>query len=237
MAAIHTGHVAVRLGHESVFENTSYFIFSIILNALGNALTITLNLGSALWTASAVNVANLIHVSVSYTLFAFGVGVIFANSWILRKMEWRRVIGNLIFMVPFSVLIGLICSWTIFQRLDTLPLPARVTLDFIGVALIAMAISIYQRVNFVLHPCDELMQIVRFKFFNGSAAIAQSVTFLPPVLIVMLCWIASGRLYAINAGTVFALLFQGALVDLFDRRIFPSLKHRGMAEAGQQAKR
>ena len=27
----------------------------------------------------------------------------------------------------------------------------------------------YQRVNWMLHPADDLMQIVRFKFFNGNS--------------------------------------------------------------------
>lgn len=33
-------------------------------------------------------------------------------------------------------------------------------LNFIGVAMIAIAISIYQRTNLVLHPADDLMQIL-----------------------------------------------------------------------------
>lgn len=36
-----------------------YFIFSIFLNSLGNALTVAINLGSALWTAAAVNLSKV----------------------------------------------------------------------------------------------------------------------------------------------------------------------------------
>ena len=37
-----------------------YFIFSIFLNSLGNALTVAINLGSALWTAAAVNLSKVL---------------------------------------------------------------------------------------------------------------------------------------------------------------------------------
>ena len=46
-----------------------YFILSIFLNSLGNALTVSLNLGSALWTAAAVNIAKITPISLSAMLF------------------------------------------------------------------------------------------------------------------------------------------------------------------------
>ena len=36
-----------------------YFIVSLMFNCLGNALTVALNLGSALWTAAAVNISDV----------------------------------------------------------------------------------------------------------------------------------------------------------------------------------
>lgn len=38
-----------------------YFIVSLMFNCLGNALTVALNLGSALWTAAAVNISDVKH--------------------------------------------------------------------------------------------------------------------------------------------------------------------------------
>ncbi len=42
-----------------------YFIVSLMFNCLGNALTVALNLGSALWTAAAVNISDVTPVSLS----------------------------------------------------------------------------------------------------------------------------------------------------------------------------
>jgi Predicted membrane protein len=206
-------------------ERIVYFIISIMFNALGNALTVALNLGSALWTASAVNLTHFTAIPLDFMLFAFGVAVILINILILHKLEWHRVIGNLIFMVPFSYLIGYMTRMLLVFDINLLPLGIRGALDLIGICFIAVGISIYQRVDLILHPCDDLMQIIRFRYFHGSATIAQLVSFAPPVVITILCWLVSRQIYAINIGTIFALSFQGTQVGIFDKIIFPSLKH------------
>ncbi|MFT8364001.1 MAG: hypothetical protein ABF586_10940 [Sporolactobacillus sp.] len=224
---------AIHVRHLPMYENITYFILSIIINALGNALTVSINLGSALWTASSVNMTYLTGIPVGATLFGFGVLVMAINALILRKLEWQRLVGNLLFLLPFSYLIGLTSQLFVADSINSLPLVGRVLLDCAGICLISMAISIYQRVNLMLHPCDDLMQIIRFKYFKGSASVAQLVTFLPPVLIIFACWLQTGQLYAINVGTVFALLFQGPLVGVFDKIIFPTLKHQHLQQINQ----
>ncbi|MCO7125396.1 hypothetical protein NIE88_06395 [Sporolactobacillus shoreicorticis] len=209
-------------------ENLLYFMISIFFNAFGNALTVSLNLGSALWTASAVNFTALTSIPLSLILFASGVLVIIINALIIGKVDWHRIIGNIIFMIPFSYLIGIISTYLVAVGINELPLIVRVVLDIVGVCFISLAISIYQRVNLMLHPCDDLMQIIRFKFFKGNATVAQLVTFSPPVVIILFCWIDLHQLYAINVGTIFALLFQGSLVGVFDRTVFPTLKHQNI---------
>ncbi|BBN97687.1 YczE/YyaS/YitT family protein [Sporolactobacillus terrae] len=217
---------AVPVRTKSQSENLIYFTLSILFNSLGNALTVALNLGSALWTASAVNFTFITGIPLAVVLFASGVAVIIANAVIIGKLDWRRIMGNVIFMVPFSYLIGIISDYLIMWGINDLPLIVRVVMDCFGVCLISLAISIYQRVNLMLHPVDDLMQIIRFKYFKGSATIAQLVTFMPPILITVICWIIGQHLLAINIGTIFALLFQGSLVGVFDKIVFPSLKHQ-----------
>lgn len=206
----------------------AYFILSIVINSLGNAITVSLNLGSALWTASSVNLARVTPISLSWWLFISGAVVIVTNAVILRKIQIGRIIGNLIFMLPFSYLVGWFASLLTKVGITTLPLAVRIILDCLGVVLIAIAISIYQRVNWMLHPVDDLMQIIRFKFFHGNSTVAQLVTFTPPIIAIIITLIYTHHIYAINIGTLFALLFQGALVGIADRVIFPSLKHQNL---------
>ena len=75
-----------------------YFSLSIFLNSLGNALTVAINLGSALWTAAAVNLSNVFPITLSVMLFISGALVILTNILILRRFEIKRILGNLIFM-------------------------------------------------------------------------------------------------------------------------------------------
>ncbi len=205
-----------------------YFIVSLMFNCLGNALTVALNLGSALWTAAAVNISDVTPVSLSMMLFIFGVLIIITNVILLNKIDVKRIIGNFIFMVPFSTLVGAFSPLLINVGITSLPLFLRIVLDCMGVVFISVAISIYQRINWMLHPADDLMQIVRFKFFKGNSSLAQLVVFMPPIIAIIVSYALTHQIYAINIGTVFALLFQGGLVGFFDKIVFPDLKHRNL---------
>lgn len=106
-----------------------YFIVSLLINALGNALTVSLNLGSAFWTAAAVNISHITPISLGNMLVLNGLFIITLNVILLRKFEWRRIVGNFVFMVPFSYLIGWFTQLLGMTSLNSLPLIARVLLD------------------------------------------------------------------------------------------------------------
>ncbi|MCP9313302.1 hypothetical protein KBX31_08415 [Liquorilactobacillus satsumensis] len=205
-----------------------YFVFSIFLNSLGNALTVSLNLGSALWTAAAVNVAHAAALQLSWILFVEGFLVILLNLFLVGHLSVRRVVGNLIFMVSFSYLVGGLSGELVTLGIGNLALPLRIVLDCVGIVLIATAISIYQRVNLIMHPCDDLMQILRFKFFKGNPSTAQLVSFIPPIVAIGVVFGFTQQIFALNIGTIFALIFQGALVGIADQRVFPTLRHHDL---------
>ncbi|KRL44955.1 hypothetical protein [Lacticaseibacillus manihotivorans] len=202
------------------------FCFSLILNGFGNGMTVAMNLGSALWTSSAVNLSHAFDVSLLTILLIEGVAVVLFNAAVLGHLDWRRIAGNFIYMIPFSFLVSGFADLIKMTPLVTLPLVIRVALDLIGIMCIGCATSIYQRINVVLHPNDDFMQIIRFKFLHGNAAIAQPVSFLPPILIDILCVSFTHQIYAINIGTLFSLVAQGAVIGFADTHVFPKLKHR-----------
>jgi len=205
------------------------FILSIFINALGNALTVSLNLGSAFWTASAANMSHALPISLGNMLVLNGLFIIILNAILLHKIEWRRIAGNLLFMIPFSYLIGWFDQLMLMTPLNHLNLFVRILLDFVGVAFIGTGISIYQRINVMLHPADDLMQILRFDYFHGNATAAQITSFMPPLIAIAITFFFTHQIYAVNIGTIFALLFQGAIVAWADKHIIPSLKHRNLS--------
>lgn len=204
-----------------------FFILGLILNASGNALTVALNLGSPVWTAACVNVARTLHVSLGLIMVYWGAALVIATILITRKIQGWRTVKNVVFMVLFAALVNWLSKWFEQTLLMTLPIIVRILLDFGGIGLIAAGVSLYQRVNWMLHPCDDLMQIVRFRFFEGNANRAMLAVYLPAVLITVLCVWDTHHLWAVNIGTIFALVFQGWLIGVADRRLFRQLKHRG----------
>ncbi|CAH1854128.1 fructose permease [Convivina intestini] len=224
-------------------SSLAFFAFSLIINSMGNVLTIVTSqkihpafLGSAYWTA-AQNGWNVSFLggkpgTLSIVFFVVGMLVAILNMVLEHRLDWKRFLGNLAFMVPFSALISIFA--TAFANI----LPEAhgwgmdilyVLLNFTGVAFIAIAISIYQRVNIVLHPADDLMQILRFKYFNGNAGIAMWVSYIPPTIIGIVALIVYPDFSNYGLGTIFAFLFQGNITGWADKSIFPKLKHQAIS--------
>lgn len=147
---------------------------------------------------------------------------------LVRELSWSRFLSNLLFITPFSYLIQLFTQIVIHLGINQLQLPLRIIIDILGILCVALATSIYQRANIVLHPNDDFMQILRYRFLNGNATIAQMVHYIPPVLIMVGTFFISRRLFAVNIGTLICLFFQGTFIGFFDRHAFTRLKHYGI---------
>ncbi|KIS03826.1 integral membrane protein [Paucilactobacillus wasatchensis] len=206
-------------------QRMNFLGISIVMNAAGNALTISTNLGSAVWTGSTVNLSNWIHIPLGTTLFIYGIVITIANQLLLGHFDRRRLFSNLLYAFPFSYLVSFITLFWNWVGVPGLGLAARVVLDTIGIMVIAAAVSIYQRSNILLHPNDDLSYILRFKFLKGSAILGQWVSYTPPILITIASVIATGQLKAIGYGTILALVAQGMMMSWSETHVFPQLKH------------
>lgn len=209
----------------TVREMIFYLVISLAMNTFGNGLTVAVNAGSAMWTASAANIAAASGWSISVILIVYGLAVVILNTILLGRIEWPRIIGNLIFIVPFGYFVGL---WAdVFRNLGitTLPFGWRMAIDIFGLIFVALAVSIYQRVNIILHPNDDMTNILRFKYLGGSPIKAQLANFAIPLVVILIFWIARGQVVAFNFGTLFAFLFQGAIIGWGDKHVFAHLKH------------
>ncbi|QOP53833.1 hypothetical protein HCC75_11085 [Levilactobacillus brevis] len=199
--------------------------FSIVLNSAANALTISTNLGSAVWTGSSVNLANWIHVPLGTTLFLYGIAITLLNQVLLGQFDRRRFVSNLLYIVPFSYLVEWIGYFWDWLGVGQLGLTGRVVVDIIGLFGVAFAVSIYNRCNIIMHSNDDLAYILRFKYLHGSAVIAQWASYTPPLIIIILSYLFTGQLHAIGFGTVWALVTQGIVMGWADTHVFPQLKH------------
>lgn len=210
----------------TIFEVFYYFVLSLLLNAIGNGLTVAANMGSSMWTASAANIALDFNFSISWVLIIYGASQILINIALTRRFDAPRILGNIIFISLFGPFVGIFKQFFLTLGIPNLPLPLIIIFDLFGICLIAVAISIYQRLNLILHPGDEMTNILRFQYFKGNAKIAQWVNFSIPALIMIILTIIFRQITAVNIGTVFALFFQGTVLGYADIYIFPKLTYR-----------
>ncbi len=202
-----------------------FLAISIILNACSNGLTVSTNMGSAIWTASAANLSNWVHWSLGNTLFLEGVAVALTNLLLLRRFDYFRLIRNLLYILPFSYILQWFAEFFNYIGVPSLNLWWRVILDIIGLFGIAVAVSIYQRANLIMHPNDDFPYILRFRFMHGSSVWSQWTSYVPPILIVIVSAIGAHQLVAVNFGTIYNVLTQGYLIGWSDQHIFPQLHH------------
>jgi len=210
----------------TIYESFFYFTLSLLINAIGNGLTVATNMGSSMWTASAANIAYDFNFSISWVLILYGGSQIFINILLTRKIDLPRIAGNIIFISFFGPFVGILKQLYIDLGFASLSLPAKIFFDIIGICFVAIAISIYQRLNLILHPGDEMTNILRFQYFKGNANLAQWTNFSIPVIVIICLSLIFKQIVAVNVGTAVALFFQGALINYADQLIFPKLKHR-----------
>lgn len=200
-------------------------IFSLVLNACGNALCITSNVGSGIWTASAVNMHEAFGLDVGLLLFLIGLVNTITNQFLIRRLDLKRFIGEIIFVLCFSYFVDLFTMAFTAIGIPSLPWLVRMFVSILGVSTFCVAISIYQRANLFMHPNDDTTNILRFMYLNGNATASQLIDFIPPMIIMAITFTITHRVDAVNIGTVYSFLMNGVLIATADRLIFPKLVH------------
>jgi len=206
-------------------KRLGYLTFAIVLDAFANSLMINSNMGSAVWTASAVNISHLLHSTYGTTLFVYAVIVTVVNQFLLGKFDGHIFLSNLLFSLPFSYLVGFFSMILDPFQLNALPIVLRLSVDVLGLIGVSVGTSIYQRCNLIQHPNDELAYLLRFKYLHGSAGWGQLFSYTPPVIIMIICYFTTGHILSVGIGTVLAMFFQGIVIGYSDKIVLPSLKH------------
>lgn len=200
-------------------------IIGLILNAFGNGLCITSNMGSGIWTAAAVNLNEWLGINVGVMLFVFGVLNATTNLILIKKLDVKRFVAEVLYITFFSYFVDVFTNLLTVAGVQQLPMLVRTILSFTGVACFCVAISLYQRANIVMHPNDDTTNILRFMYLKGNSTAAQIIDFVPPIIIVLVAFIATHNIYAVNVGTLFSILLNGVIIAEADKLVWPSLKH------------
>src|SRR5574341_459129 len=113
----------------TIYESFFYFTLSLLINAVGNGLTVATNMGSSMWTASAANIAYDFNFSISWVLIIYGGSQIFINILLTRKIDLPRIVGNIIFISFFGPFVGIFKQLFLDLGFASLSLPAKIFFD------------------------------------------------------------------------------------------------------------
>ncbi|WP_445489136.1 YczE/YyaS/YitT family protein [Niallia sp. 03133] len=192
-------------------------VFSIILNALGNALTIKVALGSAPWTAASLNVSKGLGISVGSATIIIGSIILILDDVLRRKFNRIKDLYNFLYLMSFGYIIDL---WLLSMRnVEFHHFSFRLFLCIAGILMIGAAVSIYLRVDLVFHPCDDLLNILRRKYLNGNVIYAEIISLGLPLCISGIFGVVQNKIYGINIGTLISFMFLGFFIHFFDRTI------------------
>lgn len=211
--------------HNSLSARIAALVFSLVLNAFGNALCVASNVGSGIWTAAAVNLHLAFGLDVGLLLFIVGLLNALTNQILIRRIDVPRFAGELIFVLCFSYFIDIFIGLFTWIGVPTWPWLVRMLLSLLGVSTFCVAISIYQRANIFMHPNDDTTNILRFMYLKGNATASQLIDFVPPIIAILITFTLTHRIEAVNAGTLYSILMNGVLIATADRVVFPHLVH------------
>lgn len=206
-------------------QKISFFMISLVLNSFGNGLSVASTMGSAPWTASAANLANATGLQIGIFLALTAIAVAFLNMFLAMSFNWLRLIGNVIFGLSFSFLVSLFSNYFISIGIHEIAWWLRIPIDVFAIWTIGVAISIYQRVNWIMHPLDDLTNILRFDYFHGNASKAQMSNFAAAIGLSLIAFAFSHHFVALGFGTVLSFFFQGRNIAWTDKHIFTHLVH------------
>lgn len=193
-----------------------WFILSITLNALGNSFMIIANLGSAPWTSAAENLFFVLPGSIGVCviilhLFSFLVGYL---------LKVRIPIDVILKSLGLAVAFGLfIDMFLYFHELLFVPesLFTRFIYLFIGLNLIALAVSIYFQSSSIYLPTDFLLKAFGSIFKNYT--LGTIVWTAIPLSIGLIIVISRWELVGIGIGTILFMFVSGMMIDFYSRWI------------------
>lgn len=122
-------------------------LLGLVINALGNGLTVATNMGTSPWTASEVNLAQLFHTSVGWPMFIVGTITAVVNQLLIRHWDPWRFVGELVFISGFSYCVNAFLAFFTWLGVPQLPLIPKVMVCLLGVVTFCCAISLYQRAD------------------------------------------------------------------------------------------
>lgn len=198
-----------------------FFLLGLVLVAFGNALSIISTAGNGLWTAAALGLAQWSGAGISLILTTIGLIVIGINLLLSEHCSWLTAGGELLFVLLFSQLIYFFVKMLSKNLMVPTNLWLRILLAIVGIIVVCLGTSFYQRANLWMYPTDSFTTLLTRRFFHHHFTWAQLVAFVPPVILIGATAFHLHTVVGVQAGTLFSLACNGPLISYFNKRVFP----------------
>ncbi|KAA9031155.1 hypothetical protein [Niallia endozanthoxylica] len=197
-------------------DNQLWYVCSIVLNALGNSFMIIANLGSSPWAAAGENLSTVLP-------FSIGVCIILLNFFSFMLSYLMKVpftVGIIIKSMALTLVFGIMIDvFLYFHHILFVPesIWIRCIYIFIGLNLMAAAVSIYFRTSTVYIPSDYLIKA--FGRLMKNYTIGTILCTLIPISISLVIILFQQHVTGLGIGTLTYLFGIGFLIDQYNRWI------------------
>jgi len=139
------------------FMNSFWFLFDVMLNALGNSFMVISNLGSAPWTSAGESLVHVLPFSIGICIIILHLFSLLLSYLLKVRVTMEVIVKSMALAVIFGVFVDLFLS---IHQLIYVPehMVARYIYVFIGLNLVAIAICIYFQTSTIYLPTDFLLK-------------------------------------------------------------------------------
>ncbi|MBB1079588.1 sugar permease [Limosilactobacillus sp. STM2_1] len=198
-----------------------FLALAIILNSIGHSLTIVTNLGSMPWPASIVNIMQMMNWNMTETIFTEGLFVIGLNILLVGAFVPQEFGWEMIFLIPYSILMQLFANLWRLWGIDTSHLSWRFSFDILGLIIAFAGYALYQQCDCCYHPHDKLTVFLKRRV---NVKFTKYFNIVLPVIIILLCSLKNHMIYAFNVGTLIGYLSQRRIVGFWQEKVLINIK-------------
>lgn len=206
----------------SVQKKLSFLFLSIFLNTLGGALTVIANIGVSPWSAAGINMEFYFSISLGTALLISSLILQIIVIVVEKTTSIKRIMFDFLYMFFYSY--GVDAWLYAFKGLDIGAVIINYFMFFFGMVLVAIAISIYVKLDIVLHPIDLFYKMLRDRVFNGNIVKSQFINYGIPIFLAILFGLLNHHIVALSIGTVVYFILFGKILEIIDNRIDLKLK-------------
>lgn len=201
----------------SIQKKLWYLFVSIFLNTLGGALTVIANVGVSPWSAAGINMEYYFSVSLGTALLISSVILHVIVILVEKNIPVRRIIFDFLYMFLYSYGVD---SWLyVLKHWHVESVAMNYVIFFVGMVLVAISISIYVKLDIVLHPIDLFYKMLRDRFFGGSVVKAQLINYGIPIFLAVFFGLLNHNIEALSIGTIIYFLIFGKILATVDKEL------------------